>query len=76
MHIELGYEKRYNATRIGTLTFYMELGSPFHLKDDMLVPGLNKNLISTAVLEDHGYDVIFSKGKAFLRHIAMSQVRR
>jgi len=42
----------------------------------MSVPGLKKNLISIEVLEDHGYDVIFSKGKEFLRHIAIEQVKQ
>lgn len=28
------------------------------------------------VLEDRGYDVIFSKGKVFLRHIATRQVKQ
>ena len=32
----------------------------------MHVLGLKKNLISVAMLEDKGYDVVFSKGKAFL----------
>ena len=34
------------------------------------VPGFKKNLVSVAMLEDCGYDVIFSKGKDFLHHIA------
>ena len=38
--------------------------------------GLKKNLVSISMLEDKGYDVIFSKGKAFLRHIATSQVKK
>ena len=42
----------------------------------MYVPGLKKNLVSITVLEEHGYDVIFSKGKVFLRHIATRQVKR
>eukprot|EP00253_Pinus_taeda_P024352 PITA_24352 len=40
------------------------------------VPGLKKNLVSIAMLEDKGYDVVFSKGKAFLRHIAMGHTKR
>jgi hypothetical protein len=76
MHIEIGDDGRYNMTRIGTVTFQRESGSPLRLKDVMFVPGLKKNLISVAVLEDHGYDVIFSKGKAFLRHIATGQVKQ
>lgn len=75
MHIELGDDKRYNATRIGIVTFQMELGSPLHLKDVMFFLGLKKNLIPIAVLEDHGYDMIFSKGKELLRHIATGQVK-
>lgn len=62
-------------TGIRTFTFKRESGTPLKLKDVMYVPGLNKNLISVAMLEDHGYDVIFSKGKAFLRHIAMGKVK-
>eukprot|EP00253_Pinus_taeda_P006613 PITA_06613 len=42
----------------------------------MFIPGLKKNLIYVAVLEDLGYDVIFIKGKEFLRHIAMRQVKQ
>jgi hypothetical protein len=42
----------------------------------MYVPGLKKNLVSVAMLEDKGYDVVFSKGKAFLRHIATGQTKR
>ena len=42
----------------------------------MYVPRLKKNLVSVAVLEDRAYDVIFSKGKFFLRHITMGQVKQ
>lgn len=42
----------------------------------MYVLGLKKNLVSIAMLEDRGYDVTFSKGKVFLRHIAMGQVNK
>jgi len=42
----------------------------------MYVLGLKKNPVSVVVLEDHGYDVIFSKGKVFLRHIDAGQVKQ
>jgi len=42
----------------------------------MYVPKLKKNLVSIAMLEDRGYDVIFSKGKVFLKHIATGQVNK
>eukprot|EP00253_Pinus_taeda_P006582 PITA_06582 len=37
---------------------------------------LKKNLVSVSMLEDKGYDVVFSKRKAFLRQIAMGQTKR
>jgi len=42
----------------------------------MFVLDLKKNLVFVAVLQDCGYDVIFSKGKACLRHIATGQVKQ
>ena len=61
MHIEMGDDGRYSATGIGTITFERELGNPFLLKDVMHVPGLKKNLVSVAMLEDRGYDIVFSE---------------
>ena len=46
------------------------------LKDVMHGPGLKKNLVSVAMLEDRGYDVIFNDGKTFLRHKTMGQTKR
>ena len=40
----------------------------------MYVPGLRKNLVSVAILEDLGYEGTFRKGKVFLKHIATGQV--
>ena len=68
MHIEMGDDGRYSATSIGTITFERESGKPFLLKYVMHVPGLKKNLVSVAMLEDRGYDVVFSEGKTILRH--------
>ena len=60
MHIEMGDDGRYSATGIGTITFQRQSGKPFQLKYAMHVPGLKKNLVSVAMLEDRGYDVFFS----------------
>lgn len=76
MHIEMGDDGRYNMIGIDTITFQRDSGSPLTLKYVMHVPGLNKNLISHSMLEDDGYSMIFSKGKAFLHHIASIQVKR
>ena len=70
IHFEMGDDKRYSATKIGTVAFQRKLGKPFFLKDVMHIPGLTKNLVLVAMLEDKGYDVVFSEGKAFLRHKA------
>jgi hypothetical protein len=42
----------------------------------MHVPGLKKNLVSVAMLEDRGYDVVFSSGKSYLQHKATGQVKK
>jgi hypothetical protein len=42
----------------------------------MHVPGLKKNLVSVTMLEDRGYDVVFSGGKYFMLHKTMGQVKR
>jgi hypothetical protein len=76
MHIEMGDNGRYSATGIGTITFQRDSGKPFQLKNVMHVPGLKKNLASVAMLEDRGYDTVFSGGKYFLRHKIMGQVKR
>ena len=66
VHIEMGDDGKYSATGIGTITFQGESGKPFQLKNVMHVPGLKKNLVSVAMLEDRGYDVVFSRGIAYL----------
>ena len=53
-----------------------ESSNPFLLKNFMHVPGLKKNLVSIAMLEDKGYDVVFSEGKAFLRHKTMGKTKK
>ena len=55
------------------LLFHRESGSPLTLKDVMYVPCPKKNLVLVAMLEDRGYNVIFSKGKGFLHYIAMEK---
>ena len=66
MNIEMGDDGWYSATGIGTITFERDFDNPFLLKNVMHVPGLKKNLVLITMLEDKGYDVFFSEGKAFL----------
>ena len=76
VHIEMGDDGRYSATGIGTISFERESGKPFILKEVLHVPGLMKNLISVAMLEDKGYDVVFSEGKAFLHSKTTGETRK
>ena len=75
LHIEMGDDGRYSATGIGTISFERESRKPFIFKDVMHVPGLKKNLIFVAMLEDKGYDVVFSEGKDFLRSKATGEIK-
>jgi len=53
-----------------------EHGAPLTLIGVKYVLSLKKNLVSIAMLEDKGYDVVFSNGKLFLRHIGTGQTKR
>eukprot|EP00253_Pinus_taeda_P003058 PITA_03058 len=76
MHIEMGDDGKYSVTRLGTITFQMGHRAPLTLNNFMYVLELKKNLVFVATLADRGYDVIFLRGKAFLRHIATGQVKK
>ena len=57
------------------MTFKREFVSLLHLNNVMYVPGLKKNLVLVATIEDKGYDVVFNKGKGYLKHYALGQVK-
>jgi hypothetical protein len=42
----------------------------------MHVLGLKKKLVSVAMLEEKGYDVVFSDGKDFMKHKTTDQVKK
>ena len=76
VHIKMGDDGRYSATGIDTISFERESGKPFVLKEVLHVPGLMKNLISVVMLEDKGYDVVFSEGNAFLRNKTTGETQK
>eukprot|EP00253_Pinus_taeda_P034019 PITA_34019 len=76
MRIEMGDNGTHSVSGVGTVAFQREHGVPLTLRDVMYVLGLKKNLVLVMMLEDKGYDVVFSKGKVFLRHIATCQTKR
>eukprot|EP00253_Pinus_taeda_P033568 PITA_33568 len=61
MRIEMGDDGRYSVSGVGTIAFQREHGASITLIDVKYVPGMKKNLVSVAMLEDKGYDVVFSK---------------
>ena len=76
MRIDMGDDGKYHVSGEGTIMFQREHGAPLTLTNVKYVPGLKKNLVSITLLEDKGYDVVFSKGKVFLRHIGTRQTKR
>jgi hypothetical protein len=74
--IVMGNDEKYSVSGVGTVIFQREHGARLTLTDVKYVPGLKRNLVSIAMLEDRGYDVVFSKGKVFLRHIITRQVKQ
>ena len=67
-HMCVDRSRQLPQQNIGIFTFQRDSGTPLTLKYVICVPSLKNNLVSDSMLEDHGYDVIFSKGKVFLHH--------
>ena len=76
MCMEMGNDERYNVLGVGTIAFQREHRALITQTYVKYVPGLNKNCVSIAMLEEKGYNVVFSKGKVFLRHITTRQVKQ
>ena len=68
--IELGDDGKYTTRGVGTAGFERESSISRHIGDVLCVSGLKKKFIPVATLEDKGYDVIFSRGKAYPKHLA------
>jgi hypothetical protein len=65
-HVELGDDKCYKIEGVCSIFFRLESGTRLHVDEALYVPGLKKNLLSVATLEDKGYQVIFKDRKALL----------
>ena len=76
MHIEMGVDGWYIVTGISKVTIQRQSSKAFLLKYVIHVPRLKKNLVSVAMLEDRGYDVVFSDGKDFLQHKTTGQGKK
>eukprot|EP00253_Pinus_taeda_P017345 PITA_17345 len=76
MRIKMGDDEKYHVSGEGMVMFQGEHRAPLTMTDVNYVPGLKKNIVSVAMLEDKGCHVVFSKGKVFLRHIGTGQTKR
>ena len=57
--VELGDDSTYNIEGVGSTSLQIDSGTVLHIDDVLYVPGLKKNLLSVAGLEDEGYRVLF-----------------
>ena len=62
MRIEMGNDEKCSVLGVGVVSFQSEHGAHITLTDVKYVPGQKKNLVLIAMLEEKGYDVVFSKG--------------
>jgi hypothetical protein len=53
--VDLGNEKCYNIEGVGSISFRLESRDRLHVDEVLYVPGLKKNLLSVATLEEKGY---------------------
>ena len=53
--VELGDDSTYKIERVGSTSLQLDLGTVLHIDDILYVPGLKKNLLSVAGLEDKGH---------------------
>ena len=51
---------------VGSTSLQLDSGTVLHVDDILYVPGLNKNLLSVAGLEDKGHKFLFMDKKIFL----------
>ena len=62
-------DEKYSVSSVGTVIFQREHGAHLTLIDVKYVLGPKRNLVLITMLEDRGYDIVFSKGKVFLRPV-------
>jgi len=75
MNIEMGDDGKYSVIGLGMILF-REAWASIHLEEHYVRAWAKEELVSIAILQDRSYDVIFSKEKVFLQHIATSQVKK
>ena len=69
----MGDDARYAVKRVGATSFQLDSSKTLRMRDVLLVPGMTSNLIAISTLEDEGYDVLFSRGRVFIRKFDSSE---
>ena len=58
--VELGDDSTYAIKGVGSASFQLDSGTIIHIEEILYFPGLKKNLLSMAILQDKGFTVAFS----------------
>ena len=58
--VELGEDSTYAIKGVGSASFQLDSGTIIHIEEILYFPGLKKNLLSMAILQDKGFTVAFS----------------
>ena len=66
IHVELGDDARYQAQRVGIVSFERESGKPLSFAAVLYALGLTNNLILVSTLEDKGYQVKFQDHRVYI----------
>ena len=61
--VELGDDSIYKIEGVDSTSLQLDSGTVLHIDDSLYVPGLKKNLLSVAGLEDKGHIVLFMDKK-------------
>ena len=64
--VELGDDSTYKIEVVGSTSLQLDSDTVLHIDDILYVPGLKKNLLSVASLEDKGFSVLFIDQKVLL----------
>jgi hypothetical protein len=64
--VELGDEKCYKIEGVASISFRLESRARLHIDKVLYVPGLKKNILLVATIEDKGFWVIFKDRKVLL----------
>ena len=59
IHVDLDDDSKNAVKGKGPVLFQLNLGGPFDAQDVLYVPGLKKNLLSTSIMKDMGFFLIF-----------------